>query len=1023
MTDADQGNTLTGASCPSIELCVAVDASGNVVIGAPQASEPEATGYIGFTESGIPGENWGVTIDGASYSAEVGKDQPTLEVQEPVGSYEYAVDPPPGDIALPATGLASVSSSDTTSSPAEVQVAIAPASLSAPSVSGPISDEPGLPAPGAPVRITGTLSLATNACIEEDGACQAIVPADVPIQLTVKSPSGSTIATLQASTVAGGEFASSFTLPPGTPTGSGYSLVASVGGVSSAPTSFDVSALTPGSLTVRISPSSVTAGTPVTISGELRDGAGGGLIPGALVAVSVTSDAGGGLVETTLTTASDGSYTLTLPTSGLAPGSYRVSVFSGGTTAPGPISFAVTAPPPPPEELFSLTVSQPNANSGSYTVAVYGSKATFDSLVSDCTALGTACTPLGPVAGYLLGSVGTDADPSNQVVLSGTPTYPLSKVVICPGAASTTCADPLTSTDQFAAPIVEGLLKWAYSYWSCYGTNAPCQLSDGLGPMEQTTSSSWSQENLGQALGVAFNDVQTWGGVINDLTSTLSAGTAEQFGGAAQALTDAVLAGSSTTSTPVEQQTIIGDLSNDGFPTPGGNQYASDILVDLGEMLESNPGACATVDATQLCQLLDDVSNAAGGVAASPQAIDDVRKVLQQTLRSGVSAGSKALGAGVYTAYEAYFVHGLTANTAGEAASSALGESFAKSMTDPLSLTSGLGVGIANAVYIQPYTQLLQTEIAYENEIGGVSSPCAGGLPSGGVTQRGLAQQLAQDLCAMGDDTYNGATDSGAIDTNNGAEATALQGAVASFMADWANTDIEVTHMEYLRCLAYGDDCGSQIREDESFRETFSELAEQIADYDAAAQNLSATVTYGTSPATSPSQSSLTTANVFAAPLTASLPGAPAPGGPVPLSTTLSAKNGKVALTLSCPATTSGGGCDVTTDLYATAGTLPATATATAAKTKPHKKASRARLLGAGRFTIPAGSTLTVRLTLNKAGRKLTSAHSHFTARLIVTSQSGSGQTETHRYAVTVLRAVGARRTRHAVTAGFSGLS
>jgi Pro-kumamolisin, activation domain/Bacterial Ig-like domain (group 3) len=102
-----------------------------------------------------------------------------------------------------------------------------------------------------------------------------------------------------------------------------------------------------------------------------------------------------------------------------------------------------------------------------------------------------------------------------------------------------------------------------------------------------------------------------------------------------------------------------------------------------------------------------------------------------------------------------------------------------------------------------------------------------------------------------------------------------------------------------------------------------------------------------------------------------------------PFSTTLGTTNNTVSITLTC--LSNGGSCNTAVDLYATAGALPVTATA-----------SGATLLGAGRFTIPRGTTRTEDIRLNAAGRKLAKGKTRFTARLMVTSRTGSGPDETN---------------------------
>jgi hypothetical protein len=151
---------------------------------------------------------------------------------------------------------------------------------------------------------------------------------------------------------------------------------------------------------------------------------------------------------------------------------------------------------------------------------------------------------------------------------------------------------------------------------------------------------------------------------------------------------------------------------------------------------------------------------------------------------------------------------------------------------------------------------------------------------------------------------------------------------------------------------------------------------------------------------------------ITAAPAAPVTPARPVFGGSTLVSTNLTVDaHGNVTFKVTCPASANGGSCSDAAALYTDQGKLPATVTSVK-KRKP-AKTRKATLLGKTQFTVPAGKTLTERIHLNNAGRKLASAHGRFRARLLLTSRDRSGQTIAHRYGVTIKRAETKHRKRH----------
>jgi Right handed beta helix region len=68
-----------------------------------------ATATIGFSESGLSGQAWSVTLTSAAGSSTLSSVGTSISFQEPNGSYDYSVTPPAGFSAKPSTGVVTVS--------------------------------------------------------------------------------------------------------------------------------------------------------------------------------------------------------------------------------------------------------------------------------------------------------------------------------------------------------------------------------------------------------------------------------------------------------------------------------------------------------------------------------------------------------------------------------------------------------------------------------------------------------------------------------------------------------------------------------------------------------------------------------------------------------------------------------------------------------------------------------------------------------------------------------------------------
>lgn len=74
------------------------------------------------------------------------------------------------------------------------------------------------------------------------------------------------------------------------------------------------------------------------------------------------------------------------------------------------------------------------------------------------------------------------------------------------------------------------------------------------------------------------------------------------------------------------------------------------------------------------------------------------------------------------------------------------------------------------------------------------------------------------------------------------------------------------------------------------------------------------------------------------------------------------------------------------------------------------RKLTKATVLTIAHAAIKAGRTVSVRLRLNTAGRRLAKAHKSFHVRLLLSAHDASNKITSHSYAVTLKRASKHRR-------------
>jgi hypothetical protein len=110
-----------------------------------------------------------------------------------------------------------------------------------------------------------------------------------------------------------------------------------------------------------------------------------------------------------------------------------------------------------------------------------------------------------------------------------------------------------------------------------------------------------------------------------------------------------------------------------------------------------------------------------------------------------------------------------------------------------------------------------------------------------------------------------------------------------------------------------------------------------------------------------------------------------------------------VTVRVSCPASANGG-CHDAIAIYSAGGRLPAVVAG------PGGKPARATLLAIVHATIKAGRTASVRLRLDRAGRKLAKSRRRFHARVLLSAHDASAKVTSHAYAVTLKRASKHRR-------------
>jgi hypothetical protein len=834
----------------------AVTVAGQQVTGIditlPLSSTPSPTGTVRFVQGGLPvdrraclSEAWTVHVAGHTATcASAGDTMATITVPDVApGTHAYTITPPTGDLALPGSGVITVSADQTTIVP----VAIAPGHLGPPSVTSTVGSAL---APGLPLEVTGSLSLDPDTTILFDGHDLSIVPAGVPVQISLLDPAGTPIDMITTATGAAGAFRATIPSSPLLALGSGYQVVVRAGGLeATAPVTFEAI----GQLSVTATPAQQVTGAPVTVAGTLVDGT--TPVPNARVAIEVGTDGGTSSLQLMAVTGPSGAWTATFTPSGSTSTTEDdpVTVRTAGDTAT--TSATVVPATPAPQPLFSVsfraatsststssassTTSTSSTTPTSYTVTVVGNGADWARLVAACADIAAAsgsCPMSVPIAEYLAGTVASGSS-GTQVFQPSTATYPLDAVRVCPGS-SATCAASAALDGPEAEPILSELLDWAGAYDSCVvpavvfdHTTGACTALSGLAAFEPITSSSWVQA-VGVAAASALQDVVSTEGLVNAATATIGASAATAAGTVLEAIIDAGLGRRQLESAFGSQCGSILAVLDQALAT------SWSCSSDHGPTVTSLVQRLAGLSSVQQQDLVDDIGTTLSGQQPPSAASTLVASILSHAL--GTLA--RPAGTGAYTFFESYF-SGATVDDASSTATEAVQGSLADAVTSLPSLAVGLGTSLLNSLYIQPTAQILATDLAIEQTIGGITSPCSAlGISSGGTSQLGLGQALVSDLCTLASATTTEQQGVWQLHGVGSGEAVLdLEGAVDGFMGDWAHTDIQLVGMEYLHCLIDESACTGEIERDQEISQAVSGAAFVVYQYDNGVQSLADT--------------------------------------------------------------------------------------------------------------------------------------------------------------------------------------
>ncbi len=678
---------LDAVSCPAPSACWGTGSAsdGSVEIlatAAAAATVPIAASDVHVEESGLPDTRdsclsspWSVTLDGQTLScSSPGATQAAIEFSAvPAGVHSYVIHPPPGVLAVPASGSLLAAGSDLT-----VAAYMTPGSIGDLHATAP----DGI-VPGSSLTISGKVSLTSPPAVTINGASVTMEPADLPVSVAVTS-GGTTVARLSATTGPGGSFSVPWQVPLNAASGSAYSVSVSCGGLTRSASFTVIDA--PGTLIALVpDPSSAELGEPVTLAGTVTSSAG----PIGRNRVEISVSGGGTTVTSYATTSATGSYSIQF-VPGNAPATYQATVRSAGQTATA--SVPVTAGPPS-ADVFDLTgTAAVNGVTGTYTLSFYGSMAAYASisagggpaLLQQAIYL-TDTLPAGLPGGGAAGA-----------------TYPLDSVTVCAGTAAG-CADPVTGTA--AQQVIDAAMLWAYAYRYAFDPDYTLAASSSYDTWAADMGSALSTQWIPAAeIGVVrvISGAGELIGLLQDFASLDGGSAADE----ASALTD-LLQSLAQGVAYLKQDTpasaaVLATLQSFGVDTSGGTAYAIGQLLAVLQSL-SSPRLAA------LNQALYADLGGSGALSSS------AAKLVQAVENSIAPVAADAAVAGGATFLQAYFGYGLALQTAGGAATTAAADTVGAAI--PLAVA-----GFLSTAYLTPVADLLQEEINLDNAVGTAES-------------------------------------------------------------------------------------------------------------------------------------------------------------------------------------------------------------------------------------------------------------------------------------------------------------
>ena len=398
--------------------------------------------------------------------------------------------------------------------------------------------------------------------------------------------------------------------------------------------------------------------------------------------------------------------------------------------------------------LFTLVVTYQGS---SYTISFYGKQSQYSTLQQSVG--GQA--PLAAQSTFLVGAAtGKDTLSSAQVSQNGVPV-----------------------SASLATSILDQTFQWAYSYWyffcfdQDYGANKTSWETE-YALLSGAISSEWIQE----AGIVAYQ-------VINFATA---------IGPALDAI--AQIQGS-TVANEVENETSLWEAIMQGFPQlaaqfPGEASAIVSVLQNYKLINEQNYTSSQIVLA-----LANVMGNGPEGLSALTSAVyqaafqespsSDGNNEFDQAFSTLVSDAAGSATTGAATFLEIYFGAGMSATTAGQAATAAATNSLGFIL--PLSIAT-----LVNQDVSQPIETRLQAEYNLEN------------------TLQTVYNQAESSLSAMLSDS------SAAVNIANGADLLNAAGEIQSTFYAWTSVDQQLIQLETLKCLLNSSACATQINFDQT---------------------------------------------------------------------------------------------------------------------------------------------------------------------------------------------------------------